>query len=79
VKLNSLDRHHKNQFYDFEIKIQGNVSARSAELAASIFKVEVSEVWMLSGYVCGLQSWPVITAIDTLQGRWSIIPAIGMF
>jgi hypothetical protein len=55
VNLNSLDRHHKNQFYDFQIKIQGNVLACSAEHAASIFKVEVSEIWMLSGYVCGLQ------------------------
>jgi len=70
VKLNSLDRHHKIRFYDFEIKIQGNVLVSSAEHAASIFKVEVNEVWMLSGYVCGLQRrWPIIPAIGKLQGR----------
>ena len=78
MKLSSLERHHKNQFYDFEIKIQGNVLTRSAEHAASIFKVEVSEVWILSGYVCGLQGmWPIISAIGMLRGRWPIIPAIG--
>jgi hypothetical protein len=55
VKLNSLAKHQKKQFYDFEIKIQVNVLALSPEHAASIFKVEVSEVWMLSGCVGGLQ------------------------
>jgi hypothetical protein len=49
MKSYSLAKHQKTQFYDFEIKIQVNVLGPSAGYAASIFKVEVSEVWMLSG------------------------------